>query len=52
MHLMHELKQFVDHSFQKLPVSPEKSRILTNNIHDVTCNDSFIIFSLCDFTEV
>jgi hypothetical protein len=29
---MHELKQFVDHSFQELPVSPEKSWILTNNI--------------------
>lgn len=32
MHLMHELKQFVDHGFQKLPMSSEKSWILTNNI--------------------
>ena len=32
MHFMHELKQFVDHSFQKLPMSPEKSWILPNNI--------------------
>jgi hypothetical protein len=32
MHLMHELKQFIDHGFQKLPMSSEKSWILTNNI--------------------
>jgi hypothetical protein len=48
MHLMHELKQFVDHSFQELPVSPEKSWILTNNIpkNEVTNQLSHIFFLL------
>jgi hypothetical protein len=44
MHLMHELKQFVDHSFQKLPMSPEKSWILTNNIpNNYITNQQIII---------
>jgi hypothetical protein len=49
MHLKHELKQFVDHSFQELPVSPNKSWILTNNISkkEVT-NQLSHIFLLLD----
>ena len=32
MSFMHKFKQFIDNSFQELPVSSEKSWVLTNNI--------------------
>lgn len=32
---MHELKEFVNNGFQKLPVGSEETRILANNVHDV-----------------
>ena len=51
MGLMHELKELVDDSFQELPVRLEESRVLTDDVHNVRGNDSFVIFSTFDLTE-
>lgn len=40
---MHELKEFVDHSFEELPVSSEKAWILANNVHNVGGYDGLIV---------
>lgn len=42
---MHELKEFVDHSFEELPVGSEKAWILANNIHDVGGYDGLVVLS-------
>jgi hypothetical protein len=43
---MHELKQFIDNSFEELPVGPEESGILPHHVHDVGGNDSFVVLAL------
>lgn len=40
---MHELKEFVDHSFEELPVSSEKAWILANNVHNVGGYDGLVV---------
>ena len=39
VHLVHELKQLIDHCLQEFPVIPQKSRILSHHIpaEDGTC---------------
>lgn len=48
---MHELKQFVDYSFQELPVGSKKAWILANNIHDVGGYDGLVVFSSLLLTQ-
>lgn len=48
---MHELKQLVDHSFEKLPVGSEKAWILANNIHDVRGYDGLVVLSSLLLTQ-
>lgn len=40
---MHEFKQFVDDSFEELPVSSEEAWVLANNIHDIRGNDGLVV---------
>ena len=42
---MHELKEFVDDSPQKLPVRAQEARILPDNVHDVGGDDGFVVFA-------
>lgn len=48
---MHELKEFVDHRFEKLPMGSEKAWILANNIHDVGGDDSLVVLSSLLLTQ-
>jgi len=48
---MHELKEFVDNSLEKAPVSSEEARVLPDNIHDVGSNDSFVVLAAFLLTE-
>lgn len=36
--LVHKLKEFVDNRPQELPMRTQEARILTDDVHDVTCN--------------
>ena len=42
---MHELEQFVDHRLEKFPMGAEKTRILTDDVHDVRGDDRLVIFA-------
>ncbi len=42
---MHELKEFVDHSFEELPVGSEEAWILPNDVHDVGGYDGLVVLS-------
>lgn len=48
---MHELKQFVDNSFEELPVGSKETWILANNIHDVGGYDGLIVLASLLLTE-
>ncbi len=48
---MHELKELVDHSFEKLPVGSEKAWILANNIHDVGGYNGLVVLSSLLLTQ-
>ena len=55
MSLVHELEQFVNHSFQKLPMSFEKPRVLSDNVHDVRGNHGLVVLAalhLCQTEEI
>ena len=45
MGLVHKLEEFVDDRFQELPMRLKEAWVLANNVHDVACNDSFVVFS-------
>jgi len=52
---MHELEQLVDDRLQKLPMSFEEPRVLSNDIHDVGRHDSFVVFTalhLCETKQI
>jgi hypothetical protein len=49
--LMHEFEQLVDDRFEELPVRFEESRILSNDVHDVGCDDGFVVFAPLDLAE-
>jgi hypothetical protein len=48
---MHEFEQLVDDRFEELPVRFEESRILSNDVHDVGCDDGFVVFAPLDLAE-
>lgn len=48
---VHELKEFVDHRLEKLPMGSEKAWILANNIHDVGGYDSLVVLSSLLLTQ-
>lgn len=48
---MHELKEFVDHRFEKLPMGSEEAWILANNIHDVGGDDGLVVLSSLLLTQ-
>lgn len=45
MGLVHELEEFVDDSFQEFPMRLKESRVLTDDVHNVRGDDSFVILS-------
>ena len=49
--LVHELEELVDDGLEELPVCFEEAGILSNNVHDVGCDDSFVVFATFDFTQ-
>lgn len=51
MSLVHEFEEFIDNSFQEFPVRLKEPRVLTNNIHNIRCNDSLVIFAPLDLTK-
>jgi hypothetical protein len=51
MGFVHELEEFVDDSFQELPMRLKESRVLTDDVHNVGGNDSFVILSALDLTK-
>jgi len=48
---MHELKQLVDDGFEESPVCTQETRVLSNNIHDVRCNDGLVVLASFLFTQ-
>ncbi len=48
---VHELKQLVDDSLEELPVGPEESWVLTDDVHDVGGDDGLVIFPSFLFTQ-
>lgn len=40
---MHELKQLVDDSLEKLPVGSEEARVLSHNVHDIGRYDGLVV---------
>lgn len=42
---MHEFKQLVYYCLQKFPMCSQKPWVLTYYVHDIRCNNSFIIFA-------
>lgn len=48
---MHELKEFIDHRFEKFPVGSEEAWILANNIHDVGGYDGLVVLPSLLFTQ-
>ncbi len=45
MRLVHELEQLVNHCLEELPVRLQESRILADNVHNVTRHDSLVVLS-------
>ena len=48
---VHEFEEFINYCFKKFPMCAKKSRILTNNVHNIRCNDSLVIFATFLFAE-
>ena len=51
MGLMHEFKEFINDSLEKLPMSLEESGVLANNVHNVACHHCLIILATLGFRE-
>ena len=51
MRLVHELEQLVHDRFEELPMRLEEPRVLTDDIHDVGCDDGLVVFSALDFAQ-
>ena len=49
---MHELMQFIHHSFQERPMIDEKAWELANNVHDVTRDKCFCVFGRALLAEI
>mmetsp|Transcript_2402 Transcript_2402/g.6409 ORF Transcript_2402/g.6409 Transcript_2402/m.6409 type:complete len:300 (-) Transcript_2402:261-1160(-) len=50
--LVHELKQFVHHRLQKLPMRAQKPRVLADNIHDVGGDHRLVVFPALHFAQL
>ena len=48
---VHELEEFVDDRLQKAPMSAQKSRILSHDVHNIRGNNGFVIFALLLFAK-
>ena len=44
MQTVHEFEELIDHSLQELPVSSEKAGILSDDIHNIGCDNCFVVF--------
>lgn len=51
MSFVHELEELVDDGLEELPVCFKESRILTNNIHDVGRDNSFVVLPPFDLAK-
>ena len=51
MCFVHELEQLVDHSLEELPMCFKETRILSDDIHDIGGNNSFVILSSFDLAK-
>jgi hypothetical protein len=49
--LVHKLKELIYHGLQEFPMRLQESWVLSNNIHDVRCHDSFVVLSSLDFAQ-
>lgn len=49
MSLMHELEKLVHHGLQEFPVRFQESGILSDNVHDITGDDGFVVLSTLHF---
>jgi hypothetical protein len=49
--LMHEFEQLIDDCFEELPVRFKESRILSNDVHDIGCDDGFVVFAPLDLAQ-
>lgn len=49
---MHELKELINNGLEELPVIPQKSWILANDVHNVGSNHSLVVLSTSDFTKI
>lgn len=48
---VHELKEFVDHRLEELPVGSEEAWILANDVHDVGGYDGLVVLSSLLLTQ-
>jgi hypothetical protein len=51
MRLVHELKELINYRLKEFPVSLKEARILSDDIHDVTGDDSFVILAPLHLSE-
>ncbi len=42
---MHELEELVDDRLEELPVRLEEARVLTDDVHDVRCDDRLVVLA-------
>jgi len=42
---MHKLEKLVDDRLQELPVGLQETRVLTDNIHDITSHNGLVVFA-------
>ncbi len=51
MTLVHELEKLVDYCLQELPMCLQKSRILSDDVHNVRRDNRLVVLPSLDFTE-
>ena len=49
--LVHKLEELVDNSLEELPVRLEEPRILSDDVHDVTSDDSLVVLSALHLSQ-
>jgi hypothetical protein len=48
----HELKEFPDDCLEEVPVGFEEFRVLSDDVHDVGCDDGLVVLALLLLAEV
>jgi len=48
---VHEFEELIDDSLQELPMSLEEARVLADNVHDVTGDDSLVVLATLLFGQ-